>query len=147
MFEKEIALLEQTKTFDTDESFDRFEQAIVSILSYEDPRSISVLLGYLRDEEDYPEMMYQIIHAVESFPMDDYIIQLLKSLSAIYKTSPDNTRTLIYRVLNKKVAFTVLKKYIKKKHIDFSGLKRVLQDISDDSPDHQPLCKELLGML
>lgn len=144
MFETEISLLESSYTFETEDMFDDFEEALKRLLDYNDPRCIPVMLRFLRDEGDYPEMMYQIIHAVESFPLDIYLTALLKTLKQTYETAPELAKILIYRVLNREDAFEKASSIIKDNSNYLKAIAPILQGISNESAEHQDRCYKIL---
>lgn len=146
MFEKEVKILEKSKSFSTEEMFDDFEQAIVEILAYKDSRCIPALLKYLDDDCDYPDRMYLIIHAVESFSVDDYIRELCNAVEDTYKSAPESTRHLMYRALNEKTCFECLKKRLAADLDIYNKMKPILEFIAQESKDHKVLCDGLLSV-
>ncbi len=144
MFEKELAMLERSKGFETEDMFDDFEKALELILAYKDPKCIPFLLQYLSDDTDYPEMMYQIIHSVESFPLEDDLKGMFKVLTQIYKKAPNFTKTLVYRILNEKNALKKFREMIEKDEAKAQAIKPVLTAIAQDSEKHTDICNEIL---
>jgi len=144
MFEKELAMLEHSKGFETEDIFDEFEHALELILVYKDPECIPLILQYLSDDGDYPEMMYQIIHSVESFPLEDDLRGVFKVLSQIYEKAPDFTKTLIYRVLNEKNTQKKFREMIEQDEEKAQAIKPILISIAQDSENHKEICNEIL---
>jgi hypothetical protein len=78
----------------------QFEQALQMVLSFRDPDCISALLLLLDDNAVFHELMFAIIHGVESFGIDQYLPHLLSCLLELHRTSPFWTGVLHYRILN-----------------------------------------------
>lgn len=144
MFEKELEMLDHSKGFETEEMFDEFEQALALILSYKNPDCIPFLLQYLSDDTDYPEMMYLIIHSVESFPLEDDLNGTFKVLTQIYKKAPDFTKTLIYGILNEKNALKRLCEMVEQDEKKAQAIKPILISIAQDSENHKSICDKIL---
>ncbi len=77
-----------------------FESVLAEIVRLDDPSCIKGLLILFEDEAEFDELMFSIIHTVESFGVRTYIEYLLRGLPALWKKSPRWAVILHMRILN-----------------------------------------------
>lgn len=93
-------LLDKARICINDQNFDGLDDALHSINKLNDINSISGLSLLLEDEYDYDEVMFSIIHFIETFEDNVYVEQILNVLPRLYSNAPDWARILIIRIRN-----------------------------------------------
>ncbi len=145
-FEKEILILEKHKSLNTYEDVQEFEKAIGMICDYKDPDCIGILMGFLDDDCPYPEVMYTIIHGIESFEIEVYVNQVIFNMEKAWDLSPEFCSNLLGRILNHSKAFEVLKNEIVKNEKN-PQIYHVTKKLMENSIYHKGKCEELMDMI
>jgi hypothetical protein len=78
----------------------RSEDILGQIAGFHDPSSIGLLLPLLDDHAEYDELMFSIIHAIESFDDDIYVREILQQLPGFLAKSPRWATVIHMRILN-----------------------------------------------
>jgi hypothetical protein len=78
----------------------RSEEVLGQIAGFHDPSSIGLLMPLLDDHAEYDELMFSIIHAIESFDDDIYVREILRHLPGFLAQSPRWTTIIHMRILN-----------------------------------------------
>jgi hypothetical protein len=78
----------------------RSEKLLGQIAGLHDPSSIGLLLPILDDHAEYDELMFSIIHAIESFDDNVYVREILRDLPEFLAKSPQWATILHMRILN-----------------------------------------------
>jgi hypothetical protein len=79
---------------------DDFEASLAEIASLEDAACIGPLLELFEDVHPVEELLWSVVHLVESFPDDVYLRELLRGTPALQRRSVTWSCTLYVRVLN-----------------------------------------------
>lgn len=77
-----------------------FERAVCGVAALKDPRSITPLLGMLRDEAPDDSAMYLLIHAAEAFDDETYVANFINCAPFLKRNSPQWASVVMMRVLN-----------------------------------------------
>ena len=137
--------LEIYKRYNNSKELNEFEKSINFILTNLQLDSIAVLINYLDDNCESIDMMYSIIHAVESFDDEQYVINILKSLEVLIKKSPIWCECIFNRLFNSNNTLKLFRIYM---HF---ALKKSLLELFEimrrESPHHSQLIKELIQQL
>ena len=109
------------------------EELIAEMMGAPAPVCIPVLLSFLRDDAEYHELMFSIIHAVEAFGNEAYIRELLAATEMLWAQAPEWTSTLYLRLLNSKTAGAELVEQVRtERPLTKSLVKTVMAKISAD---------------
>jgi hypothetical protein len=92
--------LARINTSRTDSFVSEFESLLEEILRLRDPDCIRQLLVFFEDDPPFEELMFSIIHSIESFDDPTYIRELLQGLQELSARSPRWATILLMRVLN-----------------------------------------------
>lgn len=92
---RRIAQDPHTPTYATE-----FDTTLDQIAQLEDPACIELLLDLFVDDAPYHEMMYSIIHLIESFEPQEYIASIIHGVMRLRDASPEWAATVYLRVLN-----------------------------------------------
>lgn len=79
---------------------DAFDGALAQLYHMRDPAIIPALCTVFDDDFQYREMLYSIVHVMESFRLDRYISCLAKGSENLANDAPEWGRTLLIGILN-----------------------------------------------
>jgi hypothetical protein len=96
------ALIEELQGIDPDKSgnVSAFEGVLAEVIALRTPDSIVPLLGLFRDNAQYDELMFLIIHGIEIFEDKSYVTEILRGASLLCSNSPRWASIIFMRVLN-----------------------------------------------
>ena len=121
------------RLIEKDESVN-FDNILNSVVKNNHTEIIFDLLTLLDDNYSYQDLLWNIIHVTESFPQEDYSVQMVKSLGVLIKKAPDWAEVIIFRNLNNTNYFkkmieniNVFNRLDKKEMLDF-----ILKSIEND---------------
>jgi len=101
MLDKLINELIEIKSKTRDESYVlKFENKLEEIFSTGNPAMISKLLDVMDDKFEFDELMFSIIHTIESFDDFTYIQELFISLPEFVLKSPRWASIIVMRIIN-----------------------------------------------
>lgn len=78
--------------------FEKFESLLFDVVKKNDSNCISELISLFDDEFEYDEIMFSIIHAIESFDDETYTQQIIKSTPNLSTNSPRWYKMIISRI-------------------------------------------------
>jgi len=96
------ALTEELQGIDPDksENVTAFEELLAEVIALRTPDSIVPLLGLFRDNAQYDELMFSIIHGLEIFDDKAYVSEILRGAPLLCSKSPRWASIIFMRVLN-----------------------------------------------
>ncbi|WP_195974645.1 Imm30 family immunity protein [Clostridium butyricum] len=146
----EVKILNENKLLRTNEEIEKFECAIENILSNEDYKDIKHLCTGFDDNTEDDEVMFGIIHAIESYDrMADMKLTLkefIDSIPSVYSYAKEWIKIMNKRILNDENS---LEEYIKIAENCDTELKLILielmNEVKKDNPERfsQPVNKFL----
>jgi hypothetical protein len=77
-----------------------FEALLAEVVALRTPECISPLLGLFRDNAQYDELMFSIIHGLEVFDDQAYVAEILRSAASLCSKSPRWSSIIFMRMLN-----------------------------------------------
>lgn len=105
-----IDVLTSNRLLKTREQVAAFEEALEQVSSHplaaEHLREIHLVLD---DQTHHNEVMYGVIHLLESFAIEKQIQAFIEALPTLQKQAPEWVKTLNYRLLNDETARSVYK--------------------------------------
>ena len=104
-----IARLASEMRGGTDAYVRRSEDLVGQIASVHGPKSIGMLLPLLDDRAAHDELMFSIIHTIESFDDHTYVRQILHHLPRLWGNSPRWATIIHMRILNSPRALAAYK--------------------------------------
>jgi hypothetical protein len=96
----DLSVLDQSSS----DYFSEFEKILSQIIALKNADSIAPLIASLDDQSPFDELMFSIIHGIESFDNTIYIKALLKKVSVFCETSPRWASIVFMRILNSETA-------------------------------------------
>lgn len=95
-----IATLRRIELEGGDNFVARFENVLAEIAELNDPSAIVLLCSFFDDEAEYDELMFSIVHTIETFDDAIYARELFKAAPRFCATSPRWASIVFMRVLN-----------------------------------------------
>lgn len=146
----EVKILNENKLLRTNEEIEKFECAIENILSNEDYKDIKYLCTGFDDNTEDDEVMFSLIHAIESYDRIAEVTLTLKefiySIPNVYSYAKEWIKIMNKRILNDENS---LQEYIKIAEKCDDELKSILielmNEVKKDNPERfsQPVNKFL----
>jgi len=137
---KQIELLKKARNFDTQDDIIIFEDLLTDITKKKDITDLNDLLTLFDDGTEFPEVMYSLVHAVESYPAKGYIKTLLNCYYTGKEQWPAWYKDLMIRILNSPIDREILKKLE-------NEYTKILTHIKDDLFFDDPEYQKILGSL
>ena len=146
MLKKYLEKLDQYKNFEIEGNIDKFDEILGKIAELNDPNSIEGLIQYFDDDSDYPEVIFGIIHLIEQFDDDTYLINLLPNSISMFRESPYWIEVLHYRILNSPSTLEAYKAIFPLLSGDvIDVLKMLLEKIGVEDNSFSDRCNEILN--
>ncbi|WP_272068014.1 Imm30 family immunity protein [Nodularia sphaerocarpa] len=89
-----------------------FENTLTEIANHPDDDNLSAYHLILNDQCEQPEVMFSLIHFLESFDVEKQIAAFIKVVPQLMITSPEWTRIIHNRILNDEVACEAYQKLL-----------------------------------
>ena len=127
--------------FRTEEDVYKFDEIISCISESQDPKYIPLLMEILDDNTNFPEVMYNVVHALESYPDDIHAKAIITSTPFMLKHAPQWLFTLTYATLNNPSSLEFFRKNMHL--ISQESMIQLLDLVAKESEHHRDLCNEL----
>lgn len=103
-----IATLRQIQLEQSGDFVARFESVLADVASMNDRACIGLLCALLDDEAEFDELMFSIIHTIESFEDAVYALEIVKAAPRLCDRSPRWASIVFMRILNSPTTTTTL---------------------------------------
>jgi len=148
MIEQLIKHMAQYAKLEDSIQVERFEATLNQIQEMRDPRAIGLLIPFLDDNCEFYEVMYSILHAIESFDHATFVREILKSLPEFWQRSPYWATVIHTSILNTPAALDIYRsEMLKAPTAVKEASKAVLTKIRDTKPQFRDRCDGLLDEL
>ncbi len=95
-----LAILRENCLMQTQQQVTDFEKALAEIADNPDEQSLSAYHLVLDDQCQQPEVMFSLIHFVESFDIEEQIAAFIKVVPQLMINAPEWTRIIHDRISN-----------------------------------------------
>ena len=102
--ERWIHILEANKLMRSPEEVAAFENALAQLAENSPKENLPALHLILDDHSEQPEVMFSLVHFLESFAIDEQLQAFISVVPQLIAAAPDWTRILHTRILNDEVA-------------------------------------------
>lgn len=102
-----LAILKDNRLMQTEEQVTNFKNALTAIAENPDENKLSAYHLILDDQCQQPEVMFSLIHFLESFDMEKQIAAFINVVPQLMITAPEWTRIIHNRILNDESACQV----------------------------------------
>ncbi|HYW22422.1 MAG TPA: Imm30 family immunity protein [Nodularia sp. (in: cyanobacteria)] len=99
-----LAILKKNYLMRTEAEITEFENTLTEIAAHPDKENLSAYHLILNDQCEQPEVMFSLVHFLESFDIEKQIAALVKVVPQLMITAPEWTRIIHNRILNDQVA-------------------------------------------
>lgn len=144
-YQKKISRLKNHVGMKTPEDVNLFEELVYELAEQKTPGVLDDLINLFDDKCEHPEVMYSLVHAIETFPDKLYIQSILKNISKL-EGRLEWFLTLFYGIFNSNDCYLLLKKYVKELPQN-NRLIEVLDVIYQESEMHREQVEELRSIL
>lgn len=107
-----LEILKNNHLMQTEEQVTKFENALTEIYDYPDNNYLCEYHLLLDDQCEQPEVMFGLIHFLESFEMEQQLAAFIKVVPQLMIVAPEWTRIIHNRVLNDQLACQVYQKIL-----------------------------------
>lgn len=94
-------------------NFDIFFDCLDEIVALKDPSCISELITYLENDSADDLIPQQIIGAIETFTLDDYVKEILSNIGFLMRQSPFWGASILHRLFNNPKYYEFFKENVK----------------------------------
>ncbi|QFS47686.1 Imm30 family immunity protein [Nostoc sphaeroides] len=107
-----LAILRENRLMQTQQQVTNFENALAEIADNPDEQNLSAYHLVLDDQCQQPEVMFSLIHFLESFDIEEQIAAFIKVVPQLMINAPEWTRIIHDRILNDDSACQVYQKLL-----------------------------------
>jgi hypothetical protein len=107
-----LAILQDNRLMLTEEQVTNFENALTKIADNLDEDDLSAYHLILDDQCQQPDVMFSLIHFLESFDIEPQITAFINVIPKLMITAPEWTRIIHNRILNDELACQVYQKIL-----------------------------------
>lgn len=134
---------------ESDFSIKDTEKLLNEICNVNNPDSIELLVSLLKDDFEYDEFMFSIIHCIEKFETQIYVKHILNSIPAFIYKSPRWASIIHMRILNSEKTLLAYIIEIRQNAVDAQkdAIKELLNTINKVSPEFLAKTVPLLVIL
>ena len=95
-----LAILRENRLMQTEHEVTEFENALAEIADNPDRQNLAAYHLVLDDQCQNPEVMFSLIHFLESFDIEEQIAAFIKVIPQLMINAPEWTRIIHDRILN-----------------------------------------------
>ncbi|MEH1908836.1 MAG: Imm30 family immunity protein [Nostoc sp.] len=107
-----LAILKENRLMQTQQQVTDFENALAEIADNPDEQNLSAYHLVLDDQCQQPEVMFSLIHFLESFDIEEQIAAFIKVVPQLMINAPEWTKIIHDRILNDDSACEVYQKLL-----------------------------------
>lgn len=142
--EEKVAKLHDVRKMESPEDIELFEDLVWGLSQTQKPEVLEKLLDVFDDDCPFPEVMYNLVHAIETYPVDIYVKALVSKIPYGINSYPMWLEELCNRVWNDEKYYTIFKKYFY--IVSKKDRNKLLDKIEKESPHHQSKVDELKAL-
>ncbi|WP_332606284.1 Imm30 family immunity protein [Acinetobacter sp. ESBL14] len=86
------------------DNIEKIDAKLAEIMAFNDCSVIRPLVRLIEDNAQYDEAVFSIIHSIESFKDDIYIVEIINEFPYMVNKAPNWATILLIRILNSKTA-------------------------------------------
>ena len=130
---KLLEKVKQASYFLTPEDIKIFGEGVWKLAEEQDEETFQNLIVLFDDQTNYPEVMFSLVHALESYPDEVYITLILKTVNILTNVYKEWYSRLIIRILNEDSCRPI---FIKKlNQLDSVSANKIIQIIKEQYPE------------
>jgi Immunity protein 30 len=141
-----IDVLQQNKHLRSKAEVLAFDNALQALAQSQQDEDLSDLLAVFTDECQHHEVMYGLVHCVESFDMKKYLAALVEAVPSMRIHAPEWTKSLHCHILNDAASRECFKKlYQSASPAAKEAVKAVLLKIQADDTEFSSRVRQLVA--
>ena len=126
----------------------RGDKLLESLLALKESVIVRQLLGLFDDEPSHQDLMWSMLHGIESLPGQSYATELLVGMPQLWRSSQEWSETILLRALRDPETRAALRRQIGSASPPARGaLRHVFSMIKDQHPDVSDLAADLLHLV
>ncbi len=130
---------------ETPEDIKEFELLSWKLAQTREPDVLSQLISLFDDNNPYQEIMFGLLHIIETYPNEAYVKAVLRSLKTGLISHPEWTDRMVNRIFNEEDCRNIFHQNL---HLaDKQTLLQLFDLMEKESPHHKKLITELRGEL
>jgi hypothetical protein len=137
IFEK-LNKLVKMKTF---EDIQEFEKLAWERAQTKSPESLKELISLFDDHCPHQEVMFGLLHIIESYPNDIYVKSVLQNIGTALSNCPEWADRIVNRILNDEQCQIIFRQNMKL--ADKKTLSKLFDLMDKESPHHRELIADL----
>lgn len=143
-YQQKLENLKRYAKMETEEDIKLFEITAYELAETKDPEILKELIDIFDDECEYPEVMYSLVHAIETYPSDVYVKGVMLKIKN-FLSYLEWYKTLVYGILNHGKCLQLFKENV---HLaDQDKLLELLDIMYQESEAHRPVIDELRKLI
>lgn len=142
---KDWDYLKKLSKMESQEDIQEFERRVWDLAETQDPKRLKQLIDLFDDNCLYPEVMYSLVHAIETYPDEVYVKAILNKMVDGVALYPYWIRNLVYRILNEENCKKTFQTYMHLSSKD--SLLKLFDLMEEESSSHREVINELRNQL
>lgn len=138
-------ILKDFLTFETPEDISNFEHKVAILIDEKREKAIKELLELFDDSNEFRDVLYTLVHGIESFPKEIYIPILLENMHKNIENARFWLDCLVNRIFNEPSYRDIFIKNIQM--ADRKALTELLDYMEIESPHHLGLINEIRNLV
>lgn len=125
-----LKLLDVLRNLNEGESIEikKFEMILNEIANLRSPQAVIPLMRLFRDDAQYDELMFSIIHCIEALDDKNYVNQVLLGVPEILRKSPRWASIIFMRIINSEPTRLELIRQVRDCNSDIKNSVRILME-------------------
>lgn len=144
-----ITSLRSNRLLKTQEQVSAFDEALARVSQHPDAsKHLLELHLVLDDQTQQAEVMYGLVHLLESFGIEEQLQAFFQALPSLLKQAPEWVKTLNYRLLNDEEARNAYKASFRSASEETRKLIRMLlkELIAEEPPPLRDYAQDVIGL-
>lgn len=137
--------LKKYSLFETKEDVEKFDELLSQIAETKNPEYIPLFMEIFDDNTEFPEVMYNVVHALEYYPEEIHNRSVIEFIPFMLIHAPEWLLTLVYRIFNNPPFLALFKKNIHL--IPKESMVQLIDLVEQESEYHRDICTELRQLL
>lgn len=129
--------LQKYAKMETEEDVQKFELGIGAITETKDQKILELLIDLFDDECPYYEVMYSLVHTIETYPKEIYVEAVLKKVGDGVEKYPFWIDCICNRIFNDSISLILFRKNMNKSNKEY--LLKLFDIMERESPHHKKL--------
>ena len=136
---KLFEIVKRSANFQNDDDVKIFEEGVWKLAETQDKETFKNLITLFDDETDHPDVMFNLVHALEKYPDEKYVTLILQSLKFLTDNNEEWYARLIIRILNDDNCSCLFIKQFNE--LDSVSINKIIEIVKENYPEKLRLLK------